>query len=92
MFTVIGIGYAAVALLTVGYSLLHLGGRRRERLDGADRTVLVAVAVLSSAAWVLFLPVYLVGWLGSSEARAFGARLRPLARSRREGPVHRVAH
>ena len=89
MFTAILVGYASVALLMATGTIVRVTRqrtRRDERIDNVDRAVLVSVAVLASIFWLVLLPFYLVGWLGSPEARALRARLR-FRRAERE-PVH----
>lgn len=86
------LAYATTGLLFLVYSLYHLMvvDRRRERwLDGADLVLLGGVAVLSSAAWMLLLPVYGAGWLRSAEGHRQIERVRSLGGLRR-GRTHSV--
>lgn len=95
------IGYSLVALALSSHALQRLPSgppRRGEYLYGGERFVLVAVALLASAAWALVLPLYAIGWFGSPRRRAvvarmghFGAVVRsrlPLLRRSVRHPIH----
>ena len=65
MNTSIILGYVALALISWIYSLYRLATRRRRRdpLFGFEEHLLLGgVALLTSALWILFVPVYAVGW------------------------------
>ena len=92
MFTAFWTVYAAAALLIAGITLARLPAgrsRRGEYFDGWDRAVLVVVALLSSAVWPIFAPVYLLGWLGSPQARSVGTAVARLGSRLRP---HRASH
>lgn len=80
MLAIVLCAYGVVALGFMAGAVRIEPVRRRgeDMIDGYDRATLVIVAVLSSAAWPVLLPVYATGWLGSAEARrvyrAAGAR------------------
>lgn len=93
MMTAILIGYTSIALLVAGATIHRVTRqriRRDEHIDNVDRAVLVSVALLASLFWLVLFPFYLVGWLGSPEARALGTRLTSRFRRAEREPVHRV--
>lgn len=80
------LAYATTGLSFFVYSLYHLAvvERKRERwVGGADLVLLGGVALLSSAAWAVLLPVYALGWLRSEEGHRQLERVRSLGGLRR---------
>lgn len=66
----IAVAYAAALIMSP-----RPRGRSEMLLDGYDRLLLGAVGALASAAWILLVPVYAAGWLGTDEARRARGRL-----------------
>lgn len=74
------IGLTVYGAIAVAYGVATAAsarprGRRQALLDGYDRVLLGAVGVIASAGWILLVPIYAIGWLGTEEARRAHARL-----------------
>jgi len=86
--TLMILAYATTGLLFLMHALYRLVAVERprdRRMDPTDLLLLGGVAVLSSAAWILLLPVYGAGWLRSAEGHRHLERVRALGGPRRKG-------
>jgi hypothetical protein len=76
------LAYMIVGLLFWVHGMVRLVGMERGRrrgLEALDRVLLGGVALLGSAAWILLLGVYAVGWLRSRQGQRALGRIRALA-------------